>query len=67
VAKNFHASIARSVTKADRQVEIGGVDIAEDIIQHTDTTAGILCACRERPRRDELAASPLQANIVQRG
>jgi len=55
------------VTKADRQVEIGGVDIAEDIIQHTDTTAGILCACRERPRRDELAASPLQANIVQRG
>jgi hypothetical protein len=27
---------------------LAAFDVGEDIIQHTDTTAGILCACRER-------------------
>src|SRR6516164_3190297 len=59
----YHASIARSVTKADRHVEIGSVRRRRGHLQHTDTIepAGMLCACRERPRRrtaeerDELA------------
>ena len=45
----YHASIARSVTKADRQVEIGGVRRRRGHLQRTDTIepACILCACRE--------------------
>src|SRR6516225_11350324 len=52
-------SIARYVIKADGQVEIGSVRAIGDISSTPIIEpAGTLCACRERPRRDELAASP---------
>jgi hypothetical protein len=40
-AANAPASIARSVTRADEQVEIGSVRCRRGHLQHTDTSAGI--------------------------
>jgi hypothetical protein len=40
---------------------LAAFDVGEDIIQHTDTTAGILCACRERHDVMNSRLQPLQA------
>ena len=54
------------MTKADRQVEIGGVRRRRGHLQHTDTIepAGILCACREHDVMNSRLPSCKQTRFI---